>query len=150
MIASEKIDDKLLKNNKIGERLFGKNGVVDKVDDDAYNRANNIGELANEYHDLLTKAEWAKYYKDIADSGKLNKPLGYEFVSYQDGIILYSKKVRTSGTANDYQIIDYWFADTDNVYDEVKKLQSTIDKSGGHYGERKIRQKLDEISGYYD
>ena len=39
MIASSKIDDKLLQNNKVDERLFGKNGIVDGED----NFENTIG-----------------------------------------------------------------------------------------------------------
>lgn len=39
-IATENVGNKLWRNSTIDERLFGKNGIVDKADDIEYNRAN--------------------------------------------------------------------------------------------------------------
>lgn len=85
-IASAKIDDYVGKNNIVDERLFGKNGIVDKVDDYGYNNSkNNIVEevfLQNKLNyetngERMFIPENAKFesVKTIAGSGG-EKPIG--------------------------------------------------------------------------
>jgi hypothetical protein len=123
---------------------------VDNFDSNNYNRANEKGELVNEFYDLLTDSEWAEYYQKIADNGMLNKPLGYTYVSYEGDMIIFSKRVMTSGTAQDYQIIDCWYVGNDEAYMDVLNLQRKINRGESNYDERRIRQELDRISSKYD
>ena len=123
---------------------------VDNFDSNNYNRGNEKGELVNEFYDLLTDSEWAEYYQKIADNGMLNKPLGYTYVSYEGDMIIFSKRVMTSGTAQDYQIIDCWYVGNDEAYMDVLNLQKKINRGESNYDERRIRQELDRISSKYD
>ena len=89
-------------------------------------------------------------FQKIADNGMLNKPLGYTYVSYEGDMIVFSKRVMTSGTAQDYQIIDCWYVGNDEVYVDVLNLQKKINRGENNYDERRIRQEIDRISNKYD
>lgn len=65
-------------------------------------------------------------------------------------MIVFSKRVTTSGTAQDYQIIDFWYVGNDEAYMDVLNLQKKINGGESNYDERRIRQELDRISSKYD
>ena len=56
----------------------------------------------------------------------------------------------TGGTAQEYQIIDCWYVGNDEACSDVLDLQKIINKGGGNYDEKRIRQELDKISSKYD
>ena len=117
---------------------------VDNFDSNNYNRANEKGELVNEFYDLLTDSEWAEYYQKITERGKLNSPIGDVYVWNGNGIIVISKRVRITGNTNDYQVIGYEFAE--NSYEVAQAVQKEINKSGGKYDARKIEEIIGSFS----
>ena len=117
---------------------------VDNFESNNYNRANEKGELVNEFYDLLTDSEWADYYQKITERGKLNSTIGDVYVWNGNGIIVISKRVRITGNTNDYQVIGYEFAE--NSYEVAQAVQKEINKSGGKYDARRIEEIIGSFS----
>ena len=130
-IASEKVDDFVGKNSPIDEVLKGTNRSVDNFAHDAYNRANKPGEIKNNYYNLLTRQEWAKYYKAIAEQGRLNRPIGSRFVWGEGKVLIYTEKVNLTGTTSDYQVKKFEIIMGGNADEIAYYLQKEIDKDGG-------------------
>ncbi len=129
-IIEEKVEDFIGKNNPIDNVLYINNKAVDKFDDETYNRANKKGSIVNDYYNLLTKQEWAKFYSAVAERGKLNAPIGDNFVWGENGIVIYAKKVKLSGTTSDYQIVDYEIVSDENAEEIAYYMQQIMDESG--------------------
>ena len=139
----EKAGDYIGKNNPIDEVLYGKNGIVDKIDDLNYNRANNIGDIRNEYYDLLTDTEWARFYSKLSQNGKLNSSIGDIFVWGENGIVIIAQKVKITGSTNDYQIIGYEFVKS--AESMATSIQKYIDTNGGGYDAKQIAEIINSI-----
>ena len=129
-IIEEKVEDFIGKNNPIDNVLYINNKAVDKFDDETYNRANKKGSIVNDYYNLLTKQEWAKFYSAVAERGKLNAPIGDNFVWGENGIVIYAKKVKLSGTTSGYQIVDYEIVSDENAEEIAYYMQQIMDESG--------------------
>ncbi|MBQ7123885.1 MAG: hypothetical protein IJO01_04660 [Oscillospiraceae bacterium] len=136
-IATENVGNKFWRNGKVDERLFGKNGIVDKAVDIEYNRANEIGSLKNEFYKELTPKQWSKYYKKIAETGRLNSPVGDTFVYQTGGKIIISERVYMGNGVHDYQVQKIYKIKGPNSSEIAKDAAKIMERTGNYYdGER--------------
>ena len=145
----EKLEDyigKAFRFNNNNEIYWG-NDIVDKADDIEYNRANEIGDLVNGYHDVLSDAEWARFYSDVAKMGKLDAKIGDKIVWGENGIIILAEKVEIGRGKSDYQVVDYWL--TENAHEKAYSIQKRIEK-GGYYDSERIEREINKFSNIND
>ncbi len=107
--------------------------LIDGKSINGYNgdRANRPGELVNEFHKALTKSEWRVFYKQIADTGRLQyNRLGVKFNAVIGNKLVLSERKSITHNTNDFVVTDVFMVDGDPSRSLLNELYEYVEKEG--------------------
>ncbi len=129
-------NDTIVNNNSIPAKTndsLTDEKLIDGESVNGYNgdSANRPGELVNEFHKALTKTEWRVFYKQIADTGRLQySRLGVKFNAVIGNKLVLSDRKSITHNTNDFVVTDVFMVDGDPIRSLLYELYEYVEKEG--------------------
>ena len=127
-------------------------GDIDKGNKkrDNISRANEQGELINEFYYALDKSEWNLFYRKIAESGFLEKTDVGDVVAVSiGGKLIIAERQMTGTDAHDFQLVDAYQENNGDSF-IINEIADSINESEDIYDQRTVEKTILRVSKIYD